>query len=66
VTGFEDLGYARAGTDREARLGLPEVIDGPGKSAAQIAGVVASLLAANSGPVLATRVGPAVPSERAS
>ena len=66
MTGFEDLGYARAGTDREARLGLPEVIDGPGKSAAQIAGVVASLLAANSGPVLATRVGPAVPSERAS
>ncbi|MHA6796232.1 nickel pincer cofactor biosynthesis protein LarB [Pseudonocardia bannensis] len=58
--GFEDLGYARPDTDREARLGLPEVVYGPGKSAAQMAGVVTSLLAANSGPVLATRVEPDV------
>jgi NCAIR mutase (PurE)-related protein len=36
------------------------VIYGPGKTAAQIAGIAASLLAANSGPVLVTRVEPAV------
>jgi NCAIR mutase (PurE)-related protein len=54
--GFDDLGWARPDTAREARLGLPEVVYGPGKTAAQIAGVVASLLAANTGPVLATRV----------
>ncbi len=58
--GFTDLGWARPDTAREARLGLPEVVYGPGKTAAQIAGVVGSLLAANSGPVLATRVEPAV------
>jgi NCAIR mutase (PurE)-related protein len=56
--GFTDLGWARPDTGREARLGLPEVVYGPGKSATQIAGVVADLLAANTGPVLATRVGP--------
>jgi hypothetical protein len=54
--GFDDLGWARPDTDREARLGLPEVVYGVGKSAGQIAGVVGSLLAANSGPVLVTRV----------
>jgi pyridinium-3,5-biscarboxylic acid mononucleotide synthase len=56
--GFEDLGYARADTGREARLGLPEVVYGPGKTVDQIAGVVRSLLAANNGPVLVTRVEP--------
>ena len=55
-----DLGWARPDTGREARLGLPDVIYGPGKTAAQIAGIAASLLAANSGPVLVTRVEPAV------
>jgi NCAIR mutase (PurE)-related protein len=60
MTGFEDLGYARADTGREARLGLPEVIYGPGKTADQIVGVVRSLLAANDGPVLVTRVEPDV------
>ncbi|MGV0836347.1 nickel pincer cofactor biosynthesis protein LarB [Mycolicibacterium thermoresistibile] len=55
-TGFDDLGWARPDTDRETRLGLPEVIYGPGKTAEQIAGIAESLLAANSGPVLATRV----------
>lgn len=58
--GFDDLGFARPDTDREARSGLPEVVFGPGKTAGQISGVVASLLAANSGPVLVTRVEPAV------
>ena len=57
--GFDDLGWARPDTARESRLGLPEVVFGPGKTAAEIAGVVAALLAANEGPVLATRVEPA-------
>jgi pyridinium-3,5-biscarboxylic acid mononucleotide synthase len=60
VTGFEDLGYARPDTDREARLGLPEVVYGPGKTIEQIVGVVRSLLAGNTGPVLVTRADAAV------
>ena len=54
--GFDDLGWARPDTDREARLGLPEVVFGPGKTAQQTAGVVQRLLAANEGPVLVTRI----------
>jgi NCAIR mutase (PurE)-related protein len=54
--GFTDLGWARPDTDREARQGVPEVVFAPGKSAGQIAEVVRSLLTANSGPVLVTRV----------
>jgi hypothetical protein len=54
--GYTDLGYARPDTGREARLGLPEVVYGPGKRPDHIAGIVASLLAANDGPVLVTRV----------
>ena len=54
--GFDDLGWARPDTDREARLGLPEVVFGPGKAAQETAGVVRRLLAANKGPVLVTRV----------
>jgi NCAIR mutase (PurE)-related protein len=61
--GWTDLGWARPDTGREARLGLPEVVYGPGKTAAQIAGVVTTLLAANTGPVLATRVAPDVAAE---
>ncbi|MGI5131641.1 nickel pincer cofactor biosynthesis protein LarB [Pseudonocardia sp. CA-107938] len=60
MTGFRDLDWARPDTDREARLGLPEVVYGPGKEPAQIAGVVISLLDANTGPVLVTRVEPEV------
>lgn len=58
--GFTELGYARPDTGREARLGLPEVVYGPGKLPAEIIGVVGSLLAANDGPVLVTRVERAV------
>ncbi|OZM83475.1 nickel pincer cofactor biosynthesis protein LarB [Pseudonocardia sp. MH-G8] len=54
--GFEDLGYARPDTGREARQGLPEVVYGPGKTPEQVIGVVRSLLAANEGPVLVTRI----------
>lgn len=56
---FADLGWARPDTGREARLGVPEIVYGPGKTPEQIAGVVATLLAANDGPVLVTRVEPA-------
>ncbi|HLU56966.1 MAG TPA: nickel pincer cofactor biosynthesis protein LarB [Pseudonocardia sp.] len=55
---FDDLGYARPDTGREARLGLPEVVYGPGKTLEQIVGVVRSLLAGNDGPVLVSRVDP--------
>lgn len=55
---FEDLGYARPDTGREARLGVPEVVYGPGKTVEQVVGVVQALLAANHGPVLVTRLDP--------
>jgi NCAIR mutase (PurE)-related protein len=54
--GFDDLGFARPDTDRETRLGIPEVVYGPGKTVEQIVGVVRSLLAANEGPVLVSRI----------
>lgn len=57
---YIDLGYARPDLGREARMGLPEVVYGPGKQPAEIAGVVRALLAANTGPVLVTRVEPDV------
>jgi NCAIR mutase (PurE)-related protein len=58
--GFSDLGWARPDTDRESRLGLPEVVYAPGKTAEQVAGVIRDLLAANTGPVLVSRVESAV------
>ncbi len=54
--GFADLGYARPDVDREQRMGVPEVVYGPGKTPEQIVGVVRALLARNSGPVLVTRL----------
>ncbi|MDS0140019.1 MULTISPECIES: nickel pincer cofactor biosynthesis protein LarB [unclassified Amycolatopsis] len=50
-----DLGFARVDLDREQRQGLPEVVYGPGKTPAQIAAIVRTLLAHNTGPVLVTR-----------
>lgn len=38
-----DLGYARVDLDRERRLGLPEVVFGEPKTAAQIVGIVQAL-----------------------
>jgi pyridinium-3,5-biscarboxylic acid mononucleotide synthase len=58
--GFTDLGWARPDTDRERRLGVPEVVYAPGKTAEQVVGVVRRLLAANTGPVLVSRVEPDV------
>lgn len=51
-----DLGFARVDLDREDRQGLPEVVYGPGKTPAQVAAIVQTLLAHNTGPVLVTRV----------
>ncbi|KAA2266615.1 nickel pincer cofactor biosynthesis protein LarB [Solihabitans fulvus] len=58
MTGSEavDLGFARVDIGREARQGLPEVIYGTGKTAAEIAAIARTLLRHNTGPVLATRV----------
>ncbi|MCZ4520221.1 nickel pincer cofactor biosynthesis protein LarB [Rhodococcus ruber] len=42
--------------DRERRQGLPEVVYGPGKTAPEIAKIVETLLLANSGPILVTRI----------
>ncbi|GAA2566811.1 nickel pincer cofactor biosynthesis protein LarB [Pseudonocardia hydrocarbonoxydans] len=56
MSGFSDLGHSRPDLDRERRQGLPEVVYGPGKTPAAIAGVVRELLAGNTGPVLVTRV----------
>lgn len=49
-----DLGYARVDTDRPRRVGMPEVIYCPGKTAEQIVAIVQSLRDAGQN-VLATR-----------
>ncbi|MET8765215.1 nickel pincer cofactor biosynthesis protein LarB [Lentzea sp. NPDC004782] len=51
-----DLGFARVDVGREARQGLPEVVYGTGKTAAEIASIVRTLLRHNDGAVLVTRV----------
>jgi pyridinium-3,5-biscarboxylic acid mononucleotide synthase len=56
----QDLGYARLDLDRERRQGVPEIVYCPGKSEAEIAGIVAALLERSTGPVLATRASEAV------
>ncbi|HUW35510.1 MAG TPA: 1-(5-phosphoribosyl)-5-amino-4-imidazole-carboxylate carboxylase, partial [Planctomycetota bacterium] len=51
---FEDLGYARLDSHRGLRCGFPEVIFCQGKTIAQIVGII-ERMAANAGPILATR-----------
>ena len=51
----DHLGFARVDTHRTLRTGIPEVIYGAGKTAAQVA-EIAERLAASGSPVLATRV----------
>jgi pyridinium-3,5-biscarboxylic acid mononucleotide synthase len=51
-----DLGYATLDLDRGRRQGLPEVVYAPGKTAAEIDGIVTALLAHDAGPVLVTRL----------
>lgn len=47
--------YATVDHHRELRLGIPEAVYGPGKSAAQCAGIVGELLQAGDGPVVLSR-----------
>jgi NCAIR mutase (PurE)-related protein len=54
---FEDLGFAKVDHHRALRAGIPEVVLGEGKSAAQVARIFARL-ASHSGNLLATRVSP--------
>jgi pyridinium-3,5-biscarboxylic acid mononucleotide synthase len=52
---FEDLGFAKVDHHRSLRTGMPEVIFGAGKTAAQVATIFARMAQAG-GNVLATRV----------
>jgi hypothetical protein len=56
---FSDLDFAKVDHHRGIRTGMPEVIFGEGKSAAQI-GAIADRLAAHGENVLVTRLAPAV------
>lgn len=49
------LGFATVDVDRERRQGLPEVVFGPGKTAAQIVAIVGELLSHSTGAVLVTQ-----------
>jgi len=50
-----DLGFALVDHHRTLRQGLPEAVYGPGKTAAQVVGVVGELLAGGRAPVVLTR-----------
>ena len=52
---FEDMGFAKLDHHRELRTGMPEVIFGAGKTAAQVAAIFVHMAEAG-GNVLATRV----------
>jgi NCAIR mutase (PurE)-related protein len=52
---YADLGFARVDHHRDLRLGVPEAVYGPGKTAEHCAAVVEELLTATDGPVLLTR-----------
>jgi pyridinium-3,5-biscarboxylic acid mononucleotide synthase len=54
---FEDLGFAKVDHHRALRVGMPEIIFGPGKTPRQLAEIFARL-AEHGGNVLATRVSP--------
>ncbi|MGH2698118.1 MAG: nickel pincer cofactor biosynthesis protein LarB [Actinomycetota bacterium] len=51
-----DLGFAQLDTHRELRQGLPETIYAEHKTAAQTVAIARRMLAATTGPVIATRV----------
>ena len=53
---FEDIGYARIDHHRGLRNGAGEVVYGEGKTAEQIAGIVARMIAAGSENILITRL----------
>ena len=52
---YRDLGFARVDTHREVRQGAPEAVLAEGKTPEQVAAIVAALLDAGAGSVLATR-----------
>jgi NCAIR mutase (PurE)-related protein len=53
---WADLGYAKVDHHRALRQGLPEAVFGPGKTVAQVVGIVGELLTNGNGPVIVTRV----------
>lgn len=53
---FLDLGYAKPDMQRGLRQGVSEVVYGAGKTADQIAGIIAALRSAGQSRVMATRV----------
>jgi NCAIR mutase (PurE)-related protein len=55
LRGFADLGFARADTDREARVGAPEAIVAEGKTPDEIEAIARALLDGGAGTVLVTR-----------
>ncbi|MEG0074688.1 MAG: nickel pincer cofactor biosynthesis protein LarB [Eubacterium sp.] len=52
---YKDLEYAKVDYHREIRNGFPEVIYSPGKSLAQIQGIVTDMLKQTTGNILASR-----------
>ena len=52
---FADVGLARIDHHRALRQGLPEAVYGPGKTAEEVAVVVAELLEGGTGPVVLSR-----------
>ncbi len=56
VAPFDDIGYAKIDYHREIRTGVPEVIYGAGKSAAQICGIVENMLRHGAERIFGTRV----------
>jgi len=55
---FADLGFARVDHHRVVRQGIPEAVYAPGKSPAQVAGIVVELLDFSEAPVVVTRADP--------
>lgn len=53
---FEDIGYAKVDHHRAIRQGVPEVIYGAGKTAAQIIGIISSMKQAGVSTILITRL----------
>lgn len=53
---FQDIGYAKVDTQRELRQGIPEVIYGSGKNAAQIDGIVRAMWDDGQRQILITRL----------
>ena len=53
--GVADIGYAMIDQQREARCGFPEVVFGEGKTAEQIAEIMAKLFKNSKGNIMATR-----------